>query len=112
MRNVNLCVVNVLKVYIEHTKILRKNETQLFISFMKPYAAVSKDTISRWLKRVLEEAGVDVEVFKAHSTRAASCAKAKSDDIPIDEIMKTAGWTNNKTYKKFYEKAVMEGTSL
>ena len=103
----NLCVIDVLKTYVDCTRNLRKQETQLFISFKKPYTAVSRDTISRWLRRVLEEAGIDVEIFKAHSTRAASCAKAKHDNIPVDDIIKTAGWSNNRTYKQFYDKIVM-----
>ena len=32
---------------------------------------MSKDTISRWLKRVMFEAGIDTNVFKPRSKRAA-----------------------------------------
>ena len=102
-----ICVVNALKEYIEKTKDLRKNENPLFISYNRPHAAVSKDTISRWLKRVMEESGIDIDLFSAHSTRAASCSKAKVDEIHIDEILKTAGWSNSKTFEKFYNKNVL-----
>ena len=102
-----LCVVKVLKEYIQRTKDLRGNENQLFISFQRPHAAVSRSTISRWLKRVMEEAGLDIEVFSGHSTRAASCAKLKSDGVDIDEILRTAGWSSDKTFKKFYDKSIL-----
>jgi len=41
-----LCVVTVLKAYLERTKGLRGNEKKLFISFVKPHESVSKDTIA------------------------------------------------------------------
>ena len=56
---------------------MRKDVKKLFISFHKRHKAVSKDTISRWLKCVLEEAGIDMSIFKPHSTRAAILEKLK-----------------------------------
>ena len=97
-----------LKEYIRRTESIRKNEKQLFISFHKPYAAVARSTISRWLKDVLYEAGIDVGTFKAHSTRAASCSRAKKDGVPIEDILRNAGWANDSTFKKFYNKAIIE----
>ena len=103
-----VCVVCTLKAYLERTKYLRRQEDQLFISFCKPFGPVSKDTISRWLKSVLEEAGIDTAIFKAHSTRAASCSRAKKDCVPIDDILKTAGWSNKRTFEKFYDKVIID----
>lgn len=45
-----VCVYSVLSEYIKCTAPLRGGETRLFISFVKPYQAVSRDTISRWIK--------------------------------------------------------------
>ena len=52
--------------YITRTKPLRKDETQLLISFVKPHKAVSKDTIGRWTESVLANAGIDTSQFGAH----------------------------------------------
>ena len=101
-----LCVVNTLKEYLNRTKPLRKDAKKLFISFQKPYAAVSKETISRWLKMVLQEAGVDVDIFTAHSTRAASVSAAKRNGVAIEEILRTAGWANNSVFASFYDKPI------
>jgi hypothetical protein len=79
--NPNLCVVSILNMYLEYTATLRNNEQQLFISYSKPYKAVSRDTISRWVKTVMEKSGIDVQTFKPHSTRAASTSKAFSIKI-------------------------------
>ena len=106
--NPSICVGRVLKEYIRRTEPLRKKEKQLLISFHKPFAAVARSTISRWIKKVLYEAGIDVGTFKAHSTRAASCSRAKKDGVPIENILRTAGWANNSTFEKFYNKCIIE----
>ena len=48
-----LCPFKLLKTYIDRTKIVRGNAKQLLICFHKPYTEVTTDTISRWLKTVL-----------------------------------------------------------
>lgn len=103
----SLCVVQTLKHYIHRTKFFRGNCKQLFISFQKPYLPVSKDSISRWIKTVMTEAGIDTDIFKAHSTRAASSSAAKRNNVPIDDILKSAGWSNSKTFETFYDKIIL-----
>ena len=43
----SLCVVVIIKEYLERTKHLRKGITSLFFTYVKPYKAASKSTISR-----------------------------------------------------------------
>ena len=107
-KNPAICVVEVLQEYLKRTRVIRGNEKQLLISFSKPYAAVTTSTILRWIKSVLFEAGINVSIFKAHSTRAASCSKAKREGVPIKEILKHAGWRNNRTFEKYYDKCIMD----
>ena len=78
----------------------------LFISYVKPYGPVSKDSISRWLKSVMILAGVDCSVYKPQSIRSAAVSKAKSIMVPIDDILKTAGWSSERTFAKFYDKKI------
>ena len=47
-----LCVVEHLKEYLQRTKQLREEHSQLLIGYVKPFKPVSKDTISRWVKQV------------------------------------------------------------
>ena len=103
----NLCVMTHIQEYLNRTIHLRK-DSQLFISFAKPHNPVTTETISRWLRQVLEEAGIDSKVFKGHSTRAASCSNAKKYDTPIEEILKNAGWSNCETFHKFYDKVIID----
>ena len=72
-----LCVVEHLKEYLQRTKQLPDEHSQLLISYVKPFKPVSKDTISRWVKQVLEPAGIDINKYSAHSSRAASTSSCK-----------------------------------
>lgn len=104
--NPAICPLSCLKEYIKKTTELRNNETKLFISYIKPFKAVSRDTISRWTKTVLDKSGIDTTVYKAHSTRAASSSKACRNNVPIDQIMANAGWKSAQTFYRFYNKPV------
>ena len=74
--NPNICVVTTLKAYIARTSALRGDAPQLFVSYFKLFKPVSRDTISRWVKTVLQKSGTDVNFCKPHSTRAAATSKA------------------------------------
>ena len=69
----DLCVVSTLKEYLHRTVSLRGEPKQLLLSHAKPHKPVSVDTISRWIKLVLTNSGIDTVTFKAHSTNAHFC---------------------------------------
>ena len=95
--DVSLCIVKHLQQYLKHTDILRGDVKQLFISYSKPHKAVSPDTVSRWLKTTLIDAGIDTSKYSAHSTRSASTYAAKGNSISIATIMKSDGWSQWST---------------
>lgn len=100
--NINLCVASVLSQYIGKTSTLRQNSF-LFISHKKPHKKVTSQTLSRWIKDMLANSGINTNLFKAHSTRHASTSAASRAGVSIDEIRKTAGWTENSSvFAKFY----------
>ena len=107
-----LCVVRYLKYYIKRTKLIREAERRLFISYKKPHKRVSSQTISRWLKYVMSSAGIDTAKYKAHSTRAASTSAANNSDLPVSAILSQAGWSNEKTFRNFYNKPVDGGRTF
>ena len=110
--NLSLCIPIVLKEYISRTEPFRDNENQLMISFKKPYKAVGSQTISRWLKKVMRDAGVD-ENYKGHSTRHAATSKAFKSGLNINDIKKAAGWSkNSNTFFKFYNRPIINNKSL
>jgi hypothetical protein len=104
--NMRICVFHYLQVYLRRTALLRKDIVNIFITTTKPYRTASANTISRWLKVVLREAGVDTSHFSAGSSRAATTSKAKAIGMPIDQILKAGGWSNASTFTRFYDRPV------
>lgn len=105
--NVKLCVVDVLKHYIESTRLIRNGEEYLILSIVKPFKRVGTQTISRWLKDVLNISGIDVSKYSAHSYRHASVSKAADKGCSVDIIFKYAGWTEkSKVFGRFYHRSI------
>ena len=107
-----ICPLTALQEYLDRTQGLRNGEQCLFISYVKPHRAVSRDTISRWAKSVLESSGIDSHKFSAHSTRAAAASRAKQKDVPLDVILAHVGWRSAETFRKFYDKPVTPATNI
>ena len=72
----------------ERNALVGKGIKDLIISFGKPHKPVSHETISRWIKSELTDAGVDTSVFKAHNCRSTSSSTAKGIGVSLNEIMK------------------------
>ena len=81
----NLCSVRTLEEYLERTQELRTSD-KLLISTVKPHGPVSKQTIGRWIKETLRQAGIS-DRFVPHSTRAAATSKAKMCGVPLQSII-------------------------
>ena len=106
-----LYAVFVLKEYLKRTETLHGNNKYLFISHMKPHGPVIRDTISRWLKSVMISAGVDILIYKPHSIRLAVVLKTKSNSVPVQDILSTAGLSSEKTFARFYDKQIDSNTN-
>ena len=108
-KDTSLCVCDTLKVYIARTEQLRpvgQVDGQLLISFVKPHKPVSKDTIARWIRTMLLLSGVNTEKYTAGSVRSAATSKAKAMAVPVAHIMAKAGWSQETTFAKHYDKVI------
>ena len=103
-----LCVVEVLEEYLKRTDSLRKNTDKLLLCYQKPFGPASKDTVSRWMKNVLIKAGI--QNFAPHSFRGAAASAMLKCGVPLDDILKTAGWSRASTFYRFYNKPVAANT--
>ena len=92
-----------LRKYVKLTEPIRVGHDPLCLSYSKPFKSVSRDTISRWIKNVLEKAGVNTKDFSAHFTATSA---ARSNNVSINTIMDAAGWSREGTFRKFYDKPV------
>ena len=52
----------------------------------------------------MKQAGLDVTIFSAHSTRSAAVSAAHRKYLPIEHILKTADWAAESTFAKYYNK--------
>ena len=81
--------MSALNEYLKRTKRSRinGNKFQLLLSYIKFHVEVHSSADSRWIKKILKEIWVDVDVFKGHSTRSASTSKACLSCISVDDIL-------------------------
>ena len=73
----------------------------LFLSWIGKHNPVTSSTIARWLKTSLTEAGINTDIFKAHSVRGASSSTAASAGVTTADILKAADWSSAGTFQKF-----------
>ena len=59
----------------------------------------------------MQEAGIDIDSYKAHSTRAASTSAALQNGVPIDTILQTGGWSSEATFARYYNKEILDKQS-
>lgn len=104
-----LCVASTLQEYMEKTKSFRSSlDEKLFFTSKPPYRPASKQTLSRWVKETMINAGIDSDLFSPHSTRHASTSAALRKGLSLDKIRKTAGWTDKSSiFARFYNRPLL-----
>ncbi|KZS01117.1 Uncharacterized protein APZ42_002317, partial [Daphnia magna] len=104
------CPVECLESYVAISREWRDPDSSaLFLSIRRPHKPVGSSTLGRWIKTCLSYAGLDPSSFSAHSTRGAAASKAVG--IPVDTVLKTANWSRESTFKKFYHRELV-GTTV
>ena len=104
-----ICPVATVEAYERRTADLNtpdQDTNPLLIGCVKPHKPVTSSTISRWSRNLMEASGIDVSIFKSHSIRAASTSAATNLGVSVKDIMKTANWTSESTFKRFYLKPI------
>ncbi len=100
-QNIPLCPVTTLQAYLERTKNCRGQVTKVLIGTIKPHGAVAPSTIARWLKTMLECAGIDTNIYSGHSTRG----EASMGGVTTGDILKAADWSSESVFQKFHHKS-------
>lgn len=98
-----LCPIDTINEYLVRRNVkANTNVRSLFVTCVKPHNTPHEDTVARWIKGTMKEAGVNTNVFKPHSCRSASTSKGKVQGLPLDKIMKYGSWKNVNTFLKHY----------
>ena len=105
-----ICLAAVLLEYLKVTSSFRTTgQEYLLLTTRKPYNTASTDSVSRWIRSTLAEAGVDTGIFSAYSTRHAATSAAFRNGIMLETIRKTAGWSQtSETFARFYNKPLKD----
>ena len=107
-----LCPVRAIRIYLERTKSLRKNQKLFFIS---PHSSFSEDirpaTISSWLKKTivmcynLNKTNLDRSV-RAHSVRSQAVSWAFRHQASLEQILAAGTWRSANTFTCYYLKDI------
>ena len=105
--SLNVCAYT--KSYMERTLPLRmeslnkglEKPDDLFISWITK-RPVTRQTIARWLRQCLDLAGIDSNIYGAHSFRGAGLSAAYRNGASIQDIVKHGSWSNTETFQRFY----------
>ena len=100
--NGRLCPVRNLRHYLKATRNFQSsrhlNQTLCFFLYVKSHNPITAPTLRQWLRIVLKNAGIDTDIFKAHSVRGASITAAVNSKIPFYDVMKMADWSRINQY--------------
>jgi integrase len=99
-----LCPLRTICDYLARTKDWRSDNDNSLIRSYTTKHSVTPSTVARWIRAILEDAGIDVS-FRAHSTRSASTSKAFSNGAAMIDIFKAASWSErSSTFSKYYKR--------
>ena len=96
-----VCPVRALKWYLDKTKHLRTSDV-LFILPRAPYTPASKDTISKWLVKLISNHAAPDEPVRAHDLRAHASSTAWFRGVSIPDIMNAAAWKTPSSFVSCY----------
>ena len=107
--NLKICPLDSLRRYLQLTGQWRVNgkPSTLFLTFKSPHDPVSTSRLAGWIKETLHLAGVDTNVFQAHSLRGAASSKAFLKGLSSAEVVQQGSWSREYTWQRFYHKQVV-----
>ncbi len=99
--------------YLDRTDCFRgATDEHFFVTYGAPHNGASRASIRRWIKDMLRDAGIDLDIFKAHSTRAAATSAASASNVPLDTILRTGGWSSATTFTRFYNLPIVPANEM
>lgn len=101
-----LCVHTALTAYLKRTLDNRGTVTRLFLTSKTPFRAASRDTIRRWVRKMMQSAGIDIGLFAPHSVRAATSSTA-AKTLPLMTVVNAIGWSSPTTFSTYYQKTIV-----
>ena len=101
----SLCPVQAWQAYLDQTKHIPRNQDCVFVSAKAPHKELSVDTLAKDTLFVMKEAGIDVNRYKAHSTRAVAASRAIDAGATVDNVMRWGRWKSHCVFMRFYNRS-------
>lgn len=104
----NICPVRALRAYLNQTATLRGSDVHresLWLSERRPHLPLSSKSISARVLSVMQAAGIDTSLYKAHAVRVAAVAKAMESGVPLDDVLVHGRWRSENVFRVFYERS-------
>ena len=86
--NSKLCPMAATKKYLKRRTEYNAAHTEFLFTTLRPNGPPHKDTLARWVKNTLTQAGVNTSNFSSHSCRSAASNKADNMGVDLDAILK------------------------
>ena len=97
--------IEILQLYLENTRIvLLDKHHKSFLSWRPPHKPVTTDTLARWIREVMQAAGINIKAFGAHSVRGASASFALNQHASIESVLQAGNWSCLQTFNKQYNR--------
>jgi len=105
-----------MKFYLKYTHDFRPLRLSFYFSSSPSRLGFIPNVSSLGQSRTLSKlhaAGININLFSAHSTRHASTSLAICRGINVDEIEHAAGWSRSSdVFARFYNRPIIGDTSL
>ena len=98
-----LCVYSYLKEYMGREELKGAGEA-VFATTRSPHVAAAQETLTRYVRCTMAEAGIDMGIFTPNSCHHAFTSAAARTPVPLATIIMAAGWTSETTFRRFYNR--------
>ena len=105
-----LCVYGHLREYLGRAD-LEGAGPAVFATIRCPHVAASQESLSRYVRTTMSEAGINMQEFTPYTCRHASTSAAVRKQVPVATILMAAGWSNEGTFRRFYDRPPNEPTT-
>ena len=102
--NSKLCPMAATKEYVKCRAEYNIAHTKFLFTTKSPDGPPHKDTIARWVKNTLTQAGVNTNIFSSHSCRSSTSSKVDNMGVDLDTILKMGCWSRQSIFREFYSK--------
>ena len=93
-----------IKEYLKRRTEYNVAHTKFLFTTASPYGPAHKDTIAKWVKNTLTQAGVNTNTFSSHSCRSSASSKANNMGADLDNILKMGCWSRESAFRNFCSK--------